>query len=178
MADSKITALTALLGANVITSTDVLPIVNISSSQTRKITADEFSIAIGATYANQAQMESASTSTVSVRPSVMHFHPGVAKAYGFISLPTTVSASYPSAGVSVVKNSTGSYTVTHGRTFSSTNYAPSIIPVDNSVLALGWKITAVSTTTFTVLFYISDSFGQLTATDPNSNFAYIVHGDL
>ena len=45
MADKKITALTALTGANT-ASTDVFPIVDVSATETKKITAAELAAAI------------------------------------------------------------------------------------------------------------------------------------
>ena len=47
MADKKITALTALTGANT-ASTDVFPIVDVSATETKKITAAELAAAIAA----------------------------------------------------------------------------------------------------------------------------------
>ena len=47
MADKKITALTALTGANT-ASTDVFPIVDVSATETKKITAEELAAAIAA----------------------------------------------------------------------------------------------------------------------------------
>lgn len=47
MADKKITALTALTGANT-ASTDVFPIVDVSAAETKKITAAELAAAIAA----------------------------------------------------------------------------------------------------------------------------------
>lgn len=47
MADSKISLLTALAGANV-AGTDVLPIVDVSATTTKKITVDELAIYLGA----------------------------------------------------------------------------------------------------------------------------------
>lgn len=46
MADSKISLLTALAGANV-TGTDVFPIVDVSATTTKKITVDELAIYLG-----------------------------------------------------------------------------------------------------------------------------------
>ena len=49
MADSKITALTALTGANVVPAVDVLPIVDVSADETKKITVSELLIGMGVT---------------------------------------------------------------------------------------------------------------------------------
>jgi len=45
MADKKITALTALVGANV-AATDVFAVVDVSATETKKITAEELAVAI------------------------------------------------------------------------------------------------------------------------------------
>ncbi len=47
MADKKITALTALVGADV-ADTDVFAVVDVSATETKKITAEELSVAIAA----------------------------------------------------------------------------------------------------------------------------------
>ena len=47
MADKKITALTALVGADV-ADTDVFAVVDVSATETKKITAEELSVAVAA----------------------------------------------------------------------------------------------------------------------------------
>src|SRR4051812_1856207 len=54
MADTKISALTALTGAGVDTANDVLPIVDTSATTTKKILIDELRIAL-LTFSGQAQ---------------------------------------------------------------------------------------------------------------------------
>lgn len=54
MADTKISGLTALTGANVDTAADVLAIVDDSVTTTKKITAAELAIALGRTTGTQA----------------------------------------------------------------------------------------------------------------------------
>ena len=54
MADKKITALTALTGANT-ASTDVFPIVDVSATETKKITAAELAAAIAAIGLNAGE---------------------------------------------------------------------------------------------------------------------------
>jgi hypothetical protein len=171
MADAKISALTALSGAQVDTAADLLAIVDTSAATTKKILVSEFQIAINNLgVANQAQMETASTSTVAVAPSVQHFHPGSAKAWGYITAPNTVSASYPATGVSVVKNGVGDYTITHGRVFSSAIY-PYFISIFNGTAF--WSQQAISTDSFRI--NTMDNIGN--SADPNNIF-YVVYGDL
>jgi hypothetical protein len=64
MADKKITALTALTGANTV-STDVFPIVDVSATETKKITAEELAVALaGQGIATQAYADSAASAAV------------------------------------------------------------------------------------------------------------------
>ena len=175
MADSKISALTSQTGAGTDTTADLLVIVDTSAATTKKIIPDELAIAIGIPCATQAQMETATTSTATVRPSVQQFHPGHPKAWGFITPPTTVTASYPASGVSVVKNSTGNYTVTHGKTMSSANYVV-IATIENSSLGPAVANYAVINTRSATAFglLMADSSG--TGFDPIT-FSYCVYGD-
>ena len=174
MADQKISALTSIAGANIVTSTDIIPLVDTSASQTKQITFDEFAIALNVSTANQAQMETASTSTVTVRPSMTHFHPGVSKAWGNISPPTTVNVSWPATGVSVTNPSTGTYKVTHGRVFSTNRYAIVVSPIDTTG-TLSHSVTDFSTTYLQVTFY--DSLTQV-AKNVDTGFSYECFGDL
>ena len=144
MANTKISALTALTGANVTTSTDVIPIVDTSVGTTKKILVDELSIG----------MVSAP------------------KAWASISHPTTVNDSYPTVGVSNTNPSTGDYLVTHGKTFSSSNYVIVITPLQVSGRRI-WRITQQNATTFTV------HFQDETGVDQNiTSFGYALFGTL
>lgn len=49
MADTKISALNSLTGVNVVVSTDVLPIVDTSATETKKITIEQLRAALGLT---------------------------------------------------------------------------------------------------------------------------------
>ena len=171
MSDTKISALTALTGANVDTAADVLAIVDTSVTTTKKILIDELRIALG--IATQAQQETATSLVVTVTPGRQQYHPSAAKAWGAIATPTTVAGSYPAAGVSVVKDSTGTYTVTHGVTISSTVYS---LLVQLNAAGSNWyspRISSRTTTTFQVIFV--DSTGNLN--DP-TGFMYAIYGDV
>ena len=182
MADQKISALTSIAGANIVTSTDIIPLVDTSAAQTKQITFDEFAIALNVSTATQAQMETASTSTTTVRPSMAHFHPGSAKAWGAIAVPTTVSASFPATGVSVVANAGGNYTVTLGRTFSSANYSVQVCVVDTTGNPFPALVYQQGVSTFSVKMYkLTDGGGGFlvaTLTAPDSGFNYACYGDL
>lgn len=129
-------------------------------------------LTITVTAATKAQQQSASSSTVAVTPAIQHQHDSAAKAWGHVTPATTVDMSYPTVGVSVVKNSTGNFTVTHGVTFTNSNYAI-FVTMHRSV----WGtvvITAQTTTTFTVQF--NDNTPGL-AVDPSA-FSYACFGQL
>ena len=123
MADTKISALTALTGASVDTAADVLPIVDTSATTTKKILIDELRIALG--IATQAQQEAATSLVANVTPGTQQYHPSAAKAWvsfvGTAANPITVNAGYNISGT-VTKNGTGDYTITFTTAFSSANY--------------------------------------------------------
>lgn len=70
MADTKISGLTALTGASVDTSADVIPIVDTSVTTTKKITVAELAIALGATGASQAELDAGTVTTKFIPPSL------------------------------------------------------------------------------------------------------------
>lgn len=81
--------------------------------------------ALGGTYATQAEMETATSTTTAVSPGRVQNHPGVAKAWCTFNGATT-GTNAPSSGYnvdSVTRNSTGNYTITFGTDFSAATYA-------------------------------------------------------
>ncbi len=119
--------------------------------------------------AAQADQETGTSVVKVVTPGAQQYHPSAAKAWGFITTPTTVSAGYPGSGVSVVNGSVGHYTVTHGVTFSSTNYSV-VITTSNSYVC---AISAKTATTFSIVF------DNLVGSDVDPvNFNYVIYGDL
>lgn len=122
----------------------------------------------------QANMEAATAVNLATVPANQQYHPGHPKAWGLITPATTVTASYPSAGVSVVNGSTANYTVTHGLTFSSVNYAVVITPALASAVNFSvGQVTAKNQTTFSVQF-----FDQTAAQVVPAFFSYVLYGDL
>jgi hypothetical protein len=91
--------------------------------------------------ATEAQMQTATATTVFPTAATTQNHPGVAKVYCyFIADGTLQSGSYNVA--SVTKNSTGVYTIAWDTDFADTNYVP-IGLVDGSDLAdLQWSTFA------------------------------------
>lgn len=69
----------------------------------------------------QTDMQTATSTTLSVVPGRVKYSPGVAKAWGFfVGNPISVTVSYNVSGI--VRNSTGNYTVTLSTAMSSSNY--------------------------------------------------------
>lgn len=76
--------------------------------------------ALGGTYATQAEMETATSTTTAVSPGRAQYHPGVSKAWVKFNSTGTISASYNVT--SVTQNGTGDYTINFTTAFSSANY--------------------------------------------------------
>lgn len=128
MADTKISALTALTGVNVDTAADVLPIVDTDAATTKKILIDELRTALG--IATQANMETATSLVTTVTPGRQHFHPGHPKAWGDISMSggtPTLDTSYNIT--SITDTAVGRVTITIATDFSGANYAVAISQV-------------------------------------------------
>lgn len=84
--------------------------------------ADGTAVAVGTTVATQAQMEAATSLVTTVTPGRTQYHPGVAKAWvTFDGTSAAIGLSYNVT--SVVRNSTGLYTITFTTAFSSASYA-------------------------------------------------------
>lgn len=145
MANAKISALTALTGANVDTAADVLGIVDTDLTQTKKIVVDELRIALG--IATQAQQEAGSSNVVFVTPGRQHFHPSAAKAWGkFAGATGTLAASHNVT--SVVRDSLGDYTVTLATDFGTADYVIALTPLNGSVSIL--RVSAQAAGTFSI----------------------------
>jgi len=128
----------------------------------------------GSAIATQTVMASASSINTIVSPGRQHFHPGHPKAWGTVTFPTTVDASYPSAGVSVVNSTAGTFVITFGVTMTSANFVPIAMAVDNTKPVLS-QIAARSSGSFTIKF--NDVTAGATPTNPSA-FVYSVFGIL
>lgn len=86
-------------------------------------------------YATQAEMEARTSNNKMVTPSVMHNHPGVAKAIAVFNGTGAVggvSALWSYGVSSITKNGTGDYTIAFSTAFSSINYAASGMAEDDN----------------------------------------------
>ena len=81
---------------------------------------------ITVTAAVQSDQTTATSTAVAVVPAVQQNHPSSCKVWGYFtsmgSSPPTISASYNVS--SIVRNSTGNYTINFTTAFTSTNYSP------------------------------------------------------
>lgn len=127
-------------------------------------------------YALSSTQIAGSSLQLPVSTGVQNLHPSACKAWGNIGPPTTVNESYPTAGVSVVKNGTGDYTITHGVTFAGTNYSYNFCVNDSTNAFIATVIGGAGQTKTTIRVSITDSAG--TPADPNTSFAYQLFGRL
>lgn len=71
----------------------------------------------------QADMESASSTTLAVTPGRQHFHPGTAKVWGVVTVASGTPSLVASYGLaSITDTATGELTITFTTAFSSVNY--------------------------------------------------------
>lgn len=164
--------------------TDSNPVVVGSSDNTKKVRFEVDGLTTGTTRvitvpdsditlpiaATQADQETSTSTTTYVPPGRQQYHPSAVKAEGYITAPTTVTRSYPAAGVSVTNPGTGQYVVTHGVTFSGSTYS---IAISAGTTLRTHRIDAQTATTFTVAFF--DSSGVAAAA---TTFSYMCCGDL
>lgn len=169
MADSKLSALAALTGANVADG-DLFYVDDISVTTSKSITAAEARIGLYSVPATQAQQETGTSNVVSVTPGVQHYHPSAAKAWGvFAGSSGTLSASYNIT--SVVRNALGDYTVTIATDFSSANYAIAL-GIESSVAGFHYTADKAAGSFNLLCRNVADSTGL----DPTS-VSFACYGD-
>lgn len=103
----------------------VVPIANLATGTPdgTKFIRDDGTLQSPVNAATQAQMESASSTVVSVTPGRQHYHPGMPKAWAVWDGTTTGTHAVTSGYniTNVTRNGTGDYTVTFDTAFSSAN---------------------------------------------------------
>lgn len=87
----------------------------------------------GLTAASQAEMESASSTTVGVTPGVAKYHPGVAKAWVYYTEITTTAILGSYGVTSITDQGTGDTSINFSTAFSSANYACAGMAGDSGV---------------------------------------------
>lgn len=120
----------------------------------------------GAGVATQANMESASATSVVVTPGRQQFHPLHPKAW--VRFAGSNGATTSSSGVSnVTKNGTGDYTVSFSTAFSSSGYAPMVMhsSVSSGSQGVGSFTFTTSTCRFETFYESPD--GSTTNVDPS-----------
>jgi hypothetical protein len=104
----------------------IIPIANLASGTAdgTKFVRDDGTLQTPVAIATKAEVEAASSNTVSVSPGRIQNHPGVAKAWclfdGTQSGTITADSSYNVT--SIAKTTTGEYTITFTTAFADTNY--------------------------------------------------------
>lgn len=121
----------------------------------------------------QSEMEAASSTTLAVTPGRQHYHPGMAKAWGYVGSNGTLIAGYNCASA---KGSTGAYSITFTTALSSANYC--VIVTGGNVSGSGNTLacfdpTSLATTGFTVIHT-----GNTFITLADSPFTFVVFGDM
>ena len=117
--------------------------------------------------ASQAEMEAASSTSVSVTPGRTKYHPGVAKAWVIFSASSTIDASYNVS--SITDNGVGDFTINFTTAFSSGNYGVSCMTGADTNAAQNARVMATGATPTTSAFRIIvgyvDSSGLIVLND-------------
>lgn len=119
-------ALAGSLTAVTVATTDKVLIQDTSNSNAlRTVTAQSIAdlAAVSITYATQAQMEAASSTTVAVNPSVFKYHPGAAKVWVNFNGTGTVAIRESHNVTSITDNGAGDYTINFTTALASAGYA-------------------------------------------------------
>jgi hypothetical protein len=125
-----------------------------------------------AAVAAQSDMETATSTTTIVTPGRAKYHPGMAKAWAFVTVSGTTPSVTAGHNVSgVVRNSTGNYTLTFSTAMSSANFCSVCSPLLSN-LSLTRYMWTVSATTTTVTVQTIDSSGAA-----ESSFHIVLFGD-
>lgn len=125
--------------------------------------------------ASAAEMETATNLTAAVTPGRTQFHPGVAKAWAYITVaggtPTLVTSHNIA---SITDTSAGNITINLTTAFSSANY----VAVANAMSSSGDAVSANVKIGQTASSFIVRTFNTSTGTDTdNISFSVIVYGD-
>ena len=119
MADTKLSALTALAGADT-ASGDLFYVDDVSVTTSKSITRAELAIAMNAT---QAEQETSTATNKLVSPAVQQYHPSSPKAWLRMTCVGGTPSIVSSYNVtSITDNGPGDYTVNFTVAFSDTNY--------------------------------------------------------
>jgi hypothetical protein len=145
-----------------------------SDNSTKIATTATARAIITALYASKAQMQAATSTATIVNPAMVQNHPGVAKFWADITGASgAINASYNIS--SVVRNSTGNYTITFTTPFSSANWVPSAKVIDAALNVLGsnqdpvdaWVVSKSATQLVIQCFYYVGESNDAIAHDPD-----------
>lgn len=195
MAATKISALTALTGANVVAADDVLAIVDTSVSTTKKITVDELgavtqtltnktltspvinTAVTGTAIASQAQMEAAAAVDVVVTPGRMIYHPGIVKVAAQFGVTGNIRGTSYNVS-SITDSGVGLALVNYSVTLSDSQH-PAVVTAytgNGQNFAAHVNATVGQTTTSTAVCCINSS--AATQTDPSVGYNFHACGDI
>lgn len=171
MADTKVSALSALAGAD-LASDDAFMVVDTSATASKKIEAGELA-------ATQAQQETGTLTTLFVTPGRQHFHKSAAKAWGSFDGTGTPALRSTYNVDSLTDGGTGRWTITFTTALGDTNYTT----------VIGWSrgytgftasdanrnATVAAQNTTTVLLQATDSAA---AFDDIAYIGFAIFGDI
>lgn len=130
--------------------------------------------------AAQADLETPSSSTKIVPPSLLKFHPGIAKAWGLITVTGGVPALTVGYNISsITDNGVGNYTVNFTTAFSSSDFAAIVSAVNGSVQNQVFSLETGTRTSSSVLVRTYKA-ENTTSTDRSSvdfSFSISAYGD-
>lgn len=129
--------------------------------------------------ATQADMEAASSAVKVVPPSVVKNHPGVAKAWAFVTVTAGAPALTANYNVtSVTDGGVGTYVLNLTTPFSSTDFAAVATPFGISdSLVFSIRVASKTASTITVQIYKAQDSGSSTAETIDASFFLVAFGD-
>jgi hypothetical protein len=135
----------------------------------------------GSMVSTQAQAEAALSTTTVLTPGRAQYHPGVAKAWGHV----TVSGGTPALALghnvaSITDNGVGNYTINLTTAFSAANFAVVAIKFDPTGTGTDVGeivVDAITTTTIRIRSFTSTSTTQTTRIAADISFMFMAFGD-
>lgn len=129
--------------------------------------------------ASQSEMEAASSAVKVVAPSVVKHHPGVAKAWGFITVTggtPAVTAGYNVT--SITDNGVGNYTINLTTAFSSADFAVVAMLFNYAGDQVAFmQCTAKATSSITIRAYKAQGSGNANHEAMDNSFFFMAFGD-
>lgn len=125
---------------------------------------------VGTPQATQVAIEAETDEDTYIPPDLLKHSPGVAKAWVKFQVNGTIDASYNID--SVVKNSTGDWTITITNNFSSANYVAVVVAFDTTANDRDGQVDAMAAGTLGVI-----CTGAGVKADPDTGMLVVMYGD-